>query len=143
MVLVANAASRKPFMSVSRSYAPGCGRSSLTIMRMPWGQPVEVQQVAGLSDPRAVPDLAVWVGGRRSDVLGDQGEQVGKSLGDVGPLNQEGPEERAATGSTRTPGPLQPQRTPPPRSRSRRRWIKAEHVACTEQRSQASCHAAA
>ena len=52
-VLVANAVSRCPSTSVSRSCAPGCGRSLRTITRMPLRPAGQVEQAGDLGDPGA------------------------------------------------------------------------------------------
>ncbi|GAA5701667.1 hypothetical protein Save01_02479 [Streptomyces avermitilis] len=54
-VLVAKQVSRSPSRSVKRNWAPGCGRSFLTISRIPFGQVVRSGMSVISSDPGAGP----------------------------------------------------------------------------------------
>ena len=85
-VLVAKAVKRGPSRSVSRSCAPGCGRSLRTMTRIPFGQLVQVEQAGDLGDPGAVAGLAVGVVGRGPRRWRDQrGELVDDGLGQAEP----------------------------------------------------------
>jgi hypothetical protein len=78
--LVANAVSRCPSASVSRSWAPGWGRSLRTVTRMPGGQP-DRSSSGHLEYPGTVPGLPVGAVSRLPVTFGDEGEFVDDVFG--------------------------------------------------------------